>query len=148
MFHLSAYVIRTVALCCSQCSLRVLGQDKGKCIVSMDKSEDKTVFTTYQRRATFSKVSSTQSIRKLEVSPRFVTLNTFITSVTFIMDTLARVKRHLHPGMWATSIDLSEAYHHIPFARSTRYILCFQLGQKHQYLVLPFGLSSAPWAFD
>jgi hypothetical protein len=41
-------------------------------------------------------------------------LNEYLTSVSFEMDTLAKVKTVLQPGMWVTSLDLEDAYHHIP----------------------------------
>ena len=64
------------------------------------------------------------------------------------MDTLTKVKEALRPGMWATSLDLSDAYHHIPMRQSARKFLCFQVGQvRYMYMVLPFGLTTAPWAF-
>jgi hypothetical protein len=75
-------------------------------------------------------------------------LNQSLAPVTFTMDTLAQIKRVLKQGMWATSIDLSDAYHHIPMRESSQVYLCFQVGRKrYMYLVLPFGLMSAPWLF-
>ena len=53
-------------------------------------------------------------------------------------------KEALRPGMWATSLDLSDAYHHIPMRQSARKFLCVQVGQVHMYMVLPFGLTTAP----
>ena len=44
------------------------------------------------------------------------------------MDTLARVKAALEPGIMATSIDMSDAYHHIPIREGHQFYLCFQLG--------------------
>ena len=57
-------------------------------------------------------------------------LNTFLAPVTFTMDTKGRVKRHLHPGMWATSIDLSDAYYYIQIRNEHSIYLCFQLGHS------------------
>ena len=75
-------------------------------------------------------------------------LNEYLTPVTFQMDTLAKVKKVLQPGMWATSIDLSDAYHHIPMRESSQCFLCFQVGSvRYKYLVLPFGLMPGPWLF-
>ena len=75
-------------------------------------------------------------------------LNQSLAPVTFTMDTLSLVKKSLRKGMWATSIDLSDAYHHIPIRASSQVYLCFQVGDKrYRYLVLPFGLMSAPWLF-
>ena len=76
------------------------------------------------------------------------TLNTYLSQVTFSMDTLKVVKETAQAGMWATSLDLSDAYHHIPIRQDSQVFLCFQIGeQRFMYLVLPFGLSTAPWVF-
>ena len=75
-------------------------------------------------------------------------LNEYLAPVTFEMDTLKKVKEFVTSAMWATSIDLSEAYHHIPMHKSSQIYLCFQIGKdRFMFLVLPFGLSSAPWVF-
>ena len=75
-------------------------------------------------------------------------LNQSLAPVTFTMDTLAQVRKVLKQGMWATSIDLSDAYQHIPMSKSSQVYLCFQVGRKrYMYLVPPFGLISAPWLF-
>ena len=75
-------------------------------------------------------------------------LNKYLAQVTFSMDTLVKVKRAASPGMWATSLDLSDAYHHIPMRPQSQVFLCFQLGDKrYRFRVLPFGLMSAPWVF-
>ena len=55
-------------------------------------------------------------------------LNGFLSEVSFEMDTLAKVKAATQQGMWATSLDLSDAYHHIP------------IQEEHQdYTVFPSG---------
>ena len=75
-------------------------------------------------------------------------LNEYVAKVTFEMDTLKKVKEFVTEAMWATSIDLSEAYHHVPMHQGSTQYLCFQVGNKrYLFLVLPFGLSSAPWVF-
>lgn len=75
-------------------------------------------------------------------------LNKYIATTTFTMDTLAKVKAVAEKGMWATSIDLSDAYHHIPMAEVAHKYLCFEVnGKRYCFLVLPFGLGTAPWAF-
>ena len=75
-------------------------------------------------------------------------LNEYVAKVTFEMDTLKKVKEFVTEAMWATSIDLSEAYHHVPMHQGSTQYLCFQVGNKrYLFLVLPFGLSSAPSVF-
>lgn len=76
------------------------------------------------------------------------TLNEFLSQVTFVMDTLKHVKDTAQQNMWATSIDLSDAYLHIPIREECQKYLCFEVdGVRYMYLVLPFGLSPAPWVF-
>ena len=78
----------------------------------------------------------------------FSALNEWLAPVTFTMGTLKAVTETVQEGMWATSLDLSDAYHHIPIHPQFQKYLCFQVGDlKFRYLVLPFGLMSAPWAF-
>lgn len=55
----------------------------------------------------------------------------------------------LRQGDWVTSLDLTDAYFHIPIRPSSRKFLRFAiLGLVFQFRALPFGLSSAPWAFS
>ena len=50
--------------------------------------------------------------------------------------------------MFATSHDISDAYHHIPMRENSHVYFCFQIKDKrYMYLVLPFGHMTAPWAF-
>ena len=55
-------------------------------------------------------------------------LNSYLAQVTFEMDTLAKVKLVARQGMWATSLDLSDAYHHVPIREDCQRFLCFQVG--------------------
>ena len=76
------------------------------------------------------------------------TLNLSLAKVTFVMDTLTKIKETAREGMWVTSLDLSDAYHHIPMRPASQVYLCFQVGiRSFRYLVLPFGLMSSPWVF-
>ena len=50
--------------------------------------------------------------------------------------------------MWTTSLDISDAYHHIPIEEGSQLFLCFQIGNpRSRYLFLPFGLATAPRVF-
>ncbi|KAK7907526.1 hypothetical protein WMY93_016138 [Mugilogobius chulae] len=52
------------------------------------------------------------------------------------------------PGEWFTSIDLRDAYFHVPIAPSHQRFLRFAFQGKHfQFRVLPFGLSLSPRVF-
>ena len=72
----------------------------------------------------------------------------FIDCPSFRMDTVADVSLLLRPGDWCASIDLKDAYFHIPINRRFRRYLRFGWkGRLFQYLVLPFGLCTAPLVF-
>ena len=48
----------------------------------------------------------------------------------------------------AVSIDLTDAYHHIPIRPLSRKYLRFVYGyQIFQFMALPFGMSLSPWIF-
>ena len=76
------------------------------------------------------------------------TLNHFLVKEKFKMLTPAEVMQALKPGMWATSVDLKDAYLHIPIHPEDRKFLRFVfLGKVYQFRALPFGLTSAPYVF-
>ena len=50
-------------------------------------------------------------------------LNQSLQEISFTMDDLRLVKQSLQKGMWATSMDLSDAYHHIPIRSSSQVYL-------------------------
>ena len=52
-------------------------------------------------------------------------INQFIQPVHFRMETLAAILPILKRVDWAVSIDLSDAYHHVPIARPSRRLLGF-----------------------
>ncbi|XP_078520251.1 uncharacterized protein LOC144785006 [Lissotriton helveticus] len=64
------------------------------------------------------------------------------------MFTLAQVLQALLEEDWMVSIDLQNAYFHIPILKSHRKYLRFTVGsQRYQFVVLPFGLTTAPRVF-
>ena len=72
----------------------------------------------------------------------------FIDCPSFRMDTVADVALLLRPGDWCASIDLKDAYFHVPINRRFRRFLRFGWkGRLFQFLVLPFGLCTAPLVF-
>ena len=76
------------------------------------------------------------------------TLNHSINCPSFKMTTLQDVRNLLTVGSFMTSIDLKDAYWHVPIHRSFRKYLGFRLGKrKYQFRVLPFGLNIAPRVF-
>jgi hypothetical protein len=75
-------------------------------------------------------------------------LNEYITYKKFNMETPASIFSNLRQGMWLASIDLTDAYLHIPIRESHRPYLRFAFGgHTYQFKVLPFGLTSAPRVF-
>lgn len=75
-------------------------------------------------------------------------LNTFLREFKFRMETLHRRRRGFRRGDWLFSIDLESGYYHIPIKEEHCKFLGFQWGGKfYEFRVLPFGLSSAPFAF-
>ena len=76
------------------------------------------------------------------------TLNRFIWCPHFQMETAVSIRRSIRPGEWVTSVDLSDAYLHVPLAPSIRKYFRFMVrGQVYQFRVLPFGLCTAPREF-
>ena len=72
----------------------------------------------------------------------------FLDPPHFRMDTTKDVAMLLSPGDWAASVDLKDAYFHIPLNRRSRRFLRFGWNKKlFQFLVVPFGLSTAPFIF-
>ncbi|KAG0925667.1 hypothetical protein G6F32_013480 [Rhizopus arrhizus] len=64
------------------------------------------------------------------------------------METIQDVTRMLKANDWLTSIDLSDAFLHIPVdPTSRRYLRFHWKGQSYQFCTTPFGLSLVPWLF-
>ena len=76
------------------------------------------------------------------------TLNKAIPCPSFRMITTPQVRQNLTPNAWLTSIDLSEAYWHIPVAKSHQKFLTFAIGEgNYAFAAMPFGLNIAPRVF-
>ena len=75
-------------------------------------------------------------------------LNTFLHIEKFKMETPESIRTSLIPGEWVSSIDLSDAYLHIPIHPNSRKYLrfCYR-SQVFQFTSLPFGLATAPQVF-
>ena len=75
-------------------------------------------------------------------------LNTYLEVDHFKMETPATIMAAMRQGDWTTSIDLKDAYFHIPVAKRSRKYLRFVVnGKAYQFRALPFGLASAPLVF-
>ena len=75
-------------------------------------------------------------------------LNLHIPPYKFTMTTISSVRQTLRPGWFLASVDLKDAYWHVPIAKAFRPFLAFSAGQRnYQFRVLPFGLNIAPRVF-
>ena len=75
-------------------------------------------------------------------------LNTFLDIQSFRMETANKVRQTIQPNDWAFSLDLTDAYLHVPIHRQSRKYLRFCLkGQTYQFKALPFGLATSPCVF-
>ena len=80
----------------------------------------------------------------IDLSP----LNKFVAKEKFSMECPRTVLLSLQKSDWLTSIDLQDAYFHIPIHKSSRPYLRFQWrGTVYQFRALCFGLSTAPFIF-
>ena len=76
------------------------------------------------------------------------TLNDYVTSSHFHMETPQSVLRSIHPGDWMVSLDLQDAYLQVPIHHdSHRYLRFVVEGRTYQFRVLCFGLTTAPQVF-
>ncbi|XP_029463774.1 ATP-binding cassette sub-family A member 12 [Rhinatrema bivittatum] len=66
----------------------------------------------------------------------------------FRMETLRAVIAAVRPGKYLASLDLTEAYFHIPIRKEHQRYLCFHILDQHfQFQALSFGLATAPHTF-
>jgi hypothetical protein len=74
--------------------------------------------------------------------------NSFIVYRHFKMEGVSTVKQLNRKGDFMAKLDFKDAYLTIPVYPEHRAWLCFKWGGKtFEFVSLPFGLSSAPWAF-
>ena len=74
--------------------------------------------------------------------------NLSVVKEKFKMETQRAIRKALHQGEWVTSIDLKDAYFHVPVKSAARkYLRFFHDSQTYQFKALPFGLTSAPQEF-
>lgn len=75
-------------------------------------------------------------------------LNLFLKVEHFHMESLRSVITMTQIGDWMASLDLKDAYFHVPIRESHRKFLRFSMDNRcFQYRALPFGLSTAPRVF-
>ena len=75
-------------------------------------------------------------------------LNKFLAISKFKMETPESIRASLRKKEWVTSIDLTDAYLHIPIhPQSQKYLRFHHKGVSYQFTSLPFGLATAPLTF-
>ena len=75
-------------------------------------------------------------------------LNQMIIPKHFKMETLRSILKGLRKGDYAITLDLTDAYFHIPIHPQFKQFLRFRfLGKSYQFRAMPFGLRSAPRVF-
>ena len=75
-------------------------------------------------------------------------LNAHLKVMKFHMLRTVEVLQSIQENDWFTTIDLKDAYFHIPIAPHHRHFLRFAFeGQAYQFCVLPFGIALAPRVF-
>ena len=85
---------------------------------------------------------------KLRLIKDLSVLNYFVYTQTFKMETQRKVKDAVQLNDWAFSLDLTDAYLHIPIHHRSRKYLRFTLGCRvYQFKALPFGLTTSPFVF-
>lgn len=74
--------------------------------------------------------------------------NEHIVKRHFKVEGINDVRTMLRRNDWLTSLDLSEAYLHVPVNRRHRRFLAFQAnGKRYRFASMPFGATSAPRTF-
>jgi hypothetical protein len=75
-------------------------------------------------------------------------LNQFLRYSKFTMETQDSIIKALRKGQWLATLDLKDAYLHVPILPAHRPYLRFAFeGRHYQFKVLPFGISTAPRVF-
>jgi len=76
------------------------------------------------------------------------TINPSVYRTHFKMEDLRTVRDLLRPGYWMTTIDLADAFHHVPLHPSHQQSFRFRLnGKQYQWRAMPFGYRDAPRIF-
>ena len=75
-------------------------------------------------------------------------LNQHLVVPHFRMETAGSVRSSIQRSEWTTSIDIKDAYLHVPMMPSASRYLRFQVNQQvYQFGCLPFGLATSPREF-
>ena len=75
-------------------------------------------------------------------------LNKYIVIPSFKMSNHASLRQALAPPVWLSSLDLKDAYLHVPIRQNLHKFLALSCwGKLFFFRALPFGLATAPWLF-
>ena len=90
---------------------------------------------------------SSQEERETQADHRpLCALNHSVYTETFKMETQRKVRKAVQLNDWAFSLDLTDAYLHIPIHHRSRKYLRFTFrGRVYQFKALLFGLSTSPF---
>ena len=76
-------------------------------------------------------------------------LNLYIKTPGLKMEHLGKILPNVWQQMWATSLDIVDAFLAVLIAKAFQKFFCFNFnGQTYMFLRMPFGLTIAPWAFS
>ena len=76
-------------------------------------------------------------------------LNLYLDVPKFKMETIHSIIPALEESQWAITVDLQNAYFHVPIHKDARKFLRFAVrDQVFQFRALPFGLATAPFVFS
>ena len=89
-----------------------------------------------------------QEERETQADNRPLCAQPIVYTETFKMETQRKVKDAIQLNDWAFSLDLTDAYLHVPIhPRSCKYLRFTLGGRVYQFKALPFGLSTSPFVF-
>ncbi|CAG8787085.1 39063_t:CDS:2 [Gigaspora margarita] len=75
-------------------------------------------------------------------------LNTYIHPSHFKIETIEIVKALIKQNYYMTSIDIQDAFYHVPLSTLVSCYFAFDVGNyQYQFTALPFGLTSSPRIF-
>jgi hypothetical protein len=76
-------------------------------------------------------------------------LNQYLTSTPFHLETVSRVKQMAQVYRWLATLDISNAFCHVPVRRDHQTLLGINLfGRYYCFQSMPFGLNLSPFAWS
>ena len=100
-------------------------------------------------RLLFPDIPCAKKERKVSLILDLSLLNRYIEKQAFKMETVKSVRQAMRLNDWAVSIDLTDAYLHVPIHRQSRKYLRFvHEDQVYHFSALPFGMSLSPLIFS